>query len=351
MADHRAEAEAARGFRQLAPLPDDYGPDGALGVARHRLARHLRSLHGARLAGQLRRDGRRPAARVRPRAGGLLAELAREHPPLRPQPSRDRDRPARLRRVRAAARGHQHARATAASWTRSWARSASSAPRSSATRWAASSRPRSAISHPSRVEKLVLVSAAGVMTVRTARAGCGASGSPAPFELGPRACSRGAQSLVRRRRLRKLMLYGIVRHPGAAPAGAGATRSRAAAASPASSMRSRRSSTTTSATACRRSSGPTLIVWGRNDRIVPVGGAYRVRAADPGLAQGDLRGHRPRADDRAPGAVQPAARRVPRRVAGGQPGTRSSTASWRTSGAPLTTCSTSSNPRASSSRM
>ena len=47
-------------------------------------------------------------------------------------------------------------------------------------------------------------------------------------------------------------------------------------------MRSRRSSTTTSATACRRSSGPTLIVWGRNDRIVPVGGAYRYEQLIPG---------------------------------------------------------------------
>ena len=48
------------------------------------------------------RSGRRgraaPAgARLRPRALGLLAELAREHPPLRPPPPGDRARPARVR--------------------------------------------------------------------------------------------------------------------------------------------------------------------------------------------------------------------------------------------------------------
>ena len=46
---------------------------------------------------------------------------------------------------------------------------------------------------------------------------------------------------------------------------------------------------------------PVLIVWGRNDILVPVDDAERLRAADrPERAQGDLRGHRPRADDRAP---------------------------------------------------
>ena len=46
-----------------------------------------------------------PALAVRPRALGLLAELAREHPPLLPHPPRGRARPARLRRLADAALG------------------------------------------------------------------------------------------------------------------------------------------------------------------------------------------------------------------------------------------------------
>ena len=100
---------------------------------------------------------------------------------------------------------------------------------------------------------------------------------------------------------------------------------------------------------------PTLIVWGRNDRIVPVGGAYRYEQLIPNSRRVIFEdtGHVPMIE--RPGAVQPGARGLPRRVAGArearQPGTRSRTASWRTSGAPLTACSTSSSPRASSSRM
>ena len=100
----------APGIASAAPQRGRLRVPAALRLARRRLAAAPSLGSRARLARQLRRDGHGIAAGVHPRPGGLLAELAREHPPLRAQPPRDRDRPGRLRRVRAAAGGHQHAR-------------------------------------------------------------------------------------------------------------------------------------------------------------------------------------------------------------------------------------------------
>ena len=62
---------------------------------------------------------------------------------------------------------------------------------------------------------------------------------------------------------------------------------------------------------------PVLIVWGSNDLLVPVGDAYRYARLIGANAQGrDLRGHRARADARAPVALQRPAARLPRGRAG-----------------------------------
>jgi pimeloyl-ACP methyl ester carboxylesterase len=136
-----------------------------------------------------------------------------------------------------------------------------------------------AVSHPSRVDKLALVSAAGVMTVRTAELTV-AKRLARMFHLGSARVIARRQSIVRRRGMRKLILWGIVRHPellqpeliyeiasgGGKPGFLDAFRAildydfsdRVA-----------------------DIERPTLIVWGRDDRIVPVGGAYRYERLIP----------------------------------------------------------------------
>ena len=97
------------------------------------------------------------------------------------------------------------------------------APRSSATRWAASSRAELAIAFPQRVERLVLVSAAGLSTyaataVSPTLARCPRCWRPSScWRLG---ASWMASQLGRRRaprRLRELAADVVVRHPGRLP--------------------------------------------------------------------------------------------------------------------------------------
>jgi pimeloyl-ACP methyl ester carboxylesterase len=137
-----------------------------------------------------------------------------------------------------------------------------------------------AVSHPARVDKLVLVSAAGVMTVRTAELAV-AKRLARSFEIGSARVLARRQSLVRRRRLRKLMLNGIVRHPELlqpelvyeiASGGGKPGFLDAFQAILEYDFRDR----------LPEIERPTLIVWGRNDRIVPVGGAYRYEQLIPG---------------------------------------------------------------------
>ena len=137
-----------------------------------------------------------------------------------------------------------------------------------------------AVSHPGRVDKLVLVSAAGVMTVRTAELAV-AKWFARSFEFGSARVLARRQSLVRRRRLRKLMLNGIVRHPELlqpelvyeiASGGGKPGFLDAFQAILDYDFRDR----------LPEIERPTLIVWGRDDRIVPVGGAYRYEQLIPG---------------------------------------------------------------------
>ncbi|MGH2979719.1 MAG: alpha/beta fold hydrolase [Solirubrobacterales bacterium] len=137
-----------------------------------------------------------------------------------------------------------------------------------------------ALSHPSRVDKLALVSAAGLSTVprtelalvkRLART----------FHLGTARVIARRETMVRRRRLRKMLLYGVVRYPallqpelvyeiasgGGKPGFLDAFR---AVLDYDFSDR------------VPKIERPTLVVWGRNDRIVPVGGAYRYERLIPG---------------------------------------------------------------------
>jgi pimeloyl-ACP methyl ester carboxylesterase len=129
-----------------------------------------------------------------------------------------------------------------------------------------------AISEPTRVDKLVLVSAAGISTENVAAE---------PLLVGARLFTlvtartgARADAVVRRRRLRRAMLQGVLRYPerlspeltwelvqGAnKPGFMDALRANLDY-----SFRDRLSSIEV----------PTLIVWGRNDMIVPVGDAER----------------------------------------------------------------------------
>ena len=181
---------------------------------------------------------------------GLLAELAREHPVLRAQPPRDRDGPAGFGSP--SSRNEEISIPGYGRFVDAFLeRSASSARRSSATRWAASSRPRPrSPSEPGR--RLVLVSAAGGYP--SARAATGSalsalarsSARRRARDRPPRALDAPAAAAAR------CSLYGIVRYPVADQPEL-CTRSRAGAGKPGSWSARRARSTTTSATGCPRS--------------------------------------------------------------------------------------------------
>jgi pimeloyl-ACP methyl ester carboxylesterase len=137
-----------------------------------------------------------------------------------------------------------------------------------------------AISHPGRVEKLVLVSAAGLIRVGNRRQ---AIIEHAARLLHPATAAVLARReyLVKRPKLRRRILYGIVRYPGRiAPelvyevaSGAGKPGFFDALTAIAKyDFRDRLPAI----------SAPTLIVWGRNDWIVPVAGAYEYERLIPG---------------------------------------------------------------------
>jgi pimeloyl-ACP methyl ester carboxylesterase len=136
-----------------------------------------------------------------------------------------------------------------------------------------------AISQPRRVEKLALVSAAGAMTVHHLELTLVKRLSRA-FHAGSARVIARRQSIVRRRRLRKMMLYGIVRHPELLQpelvyeiaSGGGKPGFLDAFKAILDYDFSDR---------LPEVKDPTLIVWGRNDRIVPVGGAYRYEELIP----------------------------------------------------------------------
>jgi pimeloyl-ACP methyl ester carboxylesterase len=135
------------------------------------------------------------------------------------------------------------------------------------------------ISHPSRVEKLVLVSAAGLVRVgnrqlymleRAARL----------FHPATAAFLARREHLVRRPKLRRRMLYGVVRYPEriepelAYEVASGAGKPGFLDALDAIMHYDFRDR-------LPELSASTLIVWGRNDRIVPVAGAYEYEQLIP----------------------------------------------------------------------
>jgi pimeloyl-ACP methyl ester carboxylesterase len=127
------------------------------------------------------------------------------------------------------------------------------------------------IAHPSRVEKLVLVSAAGLVRVGN-RQLYALERAARLFHPLTAAFLARREHLVRRPKLRKRMLYGVVRHPAQiAPELAYEVASGAGKPGFLDALnaivnyefRDRLPSI----------SVPTLIIWGRNDRVVPVAGA------------------------------------------------------------------------------
>lgn len=136
-----------------------------------------------------------------------------------------------------------------------------------------------AISHPSRVEKLVLVSAAGLVRVGN-RELYALERAARLFHPLTAAFLARREHLVRRPKLRARMLYGVVRYPAriapelAYEVASGAGKPGfldALNAIIAYDFRDR----------LPEISVPTLIVWGRNDRIVPVAGAYEYEKLIP----------------------------------------------------------------------
>ncbi len=136
-----------------------------------------------------------------------------------------------------------------------------------------------ALSHPSRVEKLVLVSAAGLVRVGNRQLYALERAARLLHPLTAAVLAR-REYLVRRPGLRKRMLYGVVRYPEQlAPelayevaSGTGKPGFLDALNAIMDYDFSERLPET---------SAPTLIVWGRNDRVVPVAGAYEYERLIP----------------------------------------------------------------------
>ena len=136
-----------------------------------------------------------------------------------------------------------------------------------------------AIEVPHRVERLVLVSAAGGLPIRTReKLGLGAFRASAPFTS---AFMARREAVMRRPRLRAAMLLTVVRYPSRispelvweVTSGAGKPGFVSALGALASyDFRDRLPSI----------EDPTLIVWGRNDQIVPVQGAVVFERLIPG---------------------------------------------------------------------
>ena len=129
-----------------------------------------------------------------------------------------------------------------------------------------------ALNHPSRVDKLVLVSAAGLVTVAPGRLMLAKRVAPY-FHLGMARTVSRREHWVRRRGLRRMFLYGVATHPDLLQpelcfeiaSGAGKDGFLDAFGAVLDyDFRDRLSDV----------KQPTLIVWGRNDKIVPVGGAH-----------------------------------------------------------------------------
>jgi pimeloyl-ACP methyl ester carboxylesterase len=140
-----------------------------------------------------------------------------------------------------------------------------------------------AISHPSRVDKLVLVSAAGLMRVGNARL-TALERAARLFHPATAAVLARRDYLIRRPKLRRRILYGVVRYPEriepelvyevASGAGKPGFLDALAAISK-YDFRDRLPDV----------SVPTLIVWGRNDMIVPVSGAYEYEQLIPNASR------------------------------------------------------------------
>jgi pimeloyl-ACP methyl ester carboxylesterase len=136
-----------------------------------------------------------------------------------------------------------------------------------------------AISHPSRVEKLVLVSAAGLVRVGNRRLAA-LERAARLFHPATAAILARREYLIKRPKLRRRMLYGIVRYPERiepelvyeVASGAGKPGFLdALAAIGKYDFRDRLPAI----------SVPTLIVWGRNDWVVPVSSAYEYEQLIP----------------------------------------------------------------------
>jgi pimeloyl-ACP methyl ester carboxylesterase len=140
-----------------------------------------------------------------------------------------------------------------------------------------------AISHPSRVEKLVLVSAAGGPALRERNDASQARVMRAARLFAPIAAAAIArrEHLIRRPRLRSMLLYKIARHPARiepelcyeVASGAGKPGFLDALQAILDYDFEHR---------IPDISCPTLIVWGRNDEIVPVEDAYEYERLIPG---------------------------------------------------------------------
>jgi pimeloyl-ACP methyl ester carboxylesterase len=137
-----------------------------------------------------------------------------------------------------------------------------------------------AISHPARVEKLVLVSAAGLMRVGNRRLSA-IERAARLFHPATAAVLARREYLVKRPKLRRRILYGIVRYPDRiAPELVYEVASGAGKPGFLDALTAISNYDFTDR--LPGISVPTLLVWGQNDWIVPVASAYEYERLIPG---------------------------------------------------------------------
>ena len=308
-------ARPAHGHRRAG---DDYGVSDQPDWRGDRLDRPPAPHPRRGRRGQLRghRLRRRAPDRVHPRPRRPVAELAREHPPLRPGPARDRARPARLRPV-ADARREDHRSSSTAAWSPTCATQLGLGPcvvvGNSMGGYIAS---ELAIKRPELVERLMLVSAAGVSQMDVAKRPVMAVTKAVGLVTAMSVAQLPA--VARRPRSRHWALLLVARHPSRLAADFAYEGLMKGTGKPGfvDAMRGLPGVRPARQPAQHRLPHPGRL--GRQGHDHPGRGRRQVHRADQGLAQADHGGHRPRVDGRAAGHLQrppagvPGLRRSPR---------------------------------------
>ena len=239
----------------------------------------------------------RPADRVRPRPRRPVAELAREHPAVRPGAARGGDRPARLRLLRDASPRQISDRAATGGWWPSCAGGSDLAP---AVLVGNSMGGFVAAEVPIRTPETRRAPDAGGLGRASRRWTCAEAPGAGHGEGGGPAGHRQRRADARAPPCGRACVTGRCRWWPAIPAGSRPTRlfegMMKGADKPGFEPALRANLDYDFRDRLPEIGCPMLVVWGEKDMIIPVSRRRHLRRAHPGRTQGRDGGHGPRAD-------------------------------------------------------